>query len=649
MGKLGIAMLTGLVVAVMCEPSGAWEFRMTGEYVWNWERCSQIGEEGFFGEWDLDNDNPDLAGGTGVVGCENFNFWTGYRVMEWTTTGTNLTSSHDVQLQSQYMLIKPQIRLNRATRIRASLRIGGYRLPERFLPEETAAFGVNTVNGWVGALIGAAIDYRAHWTSQIAGDIGNNYWPGKTGGTYGMDWQSIVQGGYMNQAVASQYLNSELGGTNVGFSSIYVETLWGTVQTPWGIIAFGKRPAPVGMGMMLDGSEMSSESLALVVPYGPLTFVAFGYPSRRNDPLTLSGLLYGDSWNPLDTRNNRDPELGCIVRYNAGPLETGIFFDYISTHDDQGGVLPGAPQGPYYRARDTKDWIGIAWLKFNNGRFFVNAEVDHYDRIRKRTRRLPQYYEDWRCVVETGFVTGPLKLSLLYAYATGPDRRAGRLIDRQGSFENGVLLGNSTVFEPYSNLMVLSYGTGAGAIGIFDRKGNFMDAAGMGARIDYAVAANLNVYMSGFWAQRAGHGYGWGVHRPLFNWNVMTPGATQAEGYTSMDNPANLPVRAWSLFGANTRYNWNDATASARAAPAIPDNDLGWELGAGFDWKLLEGFNIRADFSLWRPGKWFNYACIDRSVVGWQQDHDQDTNWGINPDRTIDPIFYHKIQLKMSF
>jgi hypothetical protein len=85
----------------------------------------------------------------------------------------------------------------------------------------------------------------------------------------------MVQGGYMNQAVAFRYLNSELRGTNVAFSSIYVETLWGTVQTPWGIIAFGKRPAPVGMGMMNDGSEITSESLALIVPCGPMTFVAF--------------------------------------------------------------------------------------------------------------------------------------------------------------------------------------------------------------------------------------------------------------------------------------------------------------------------------------------------------------------------------------
>jgi hypothetical protein len=341
--------------------------------------------------------------------------------------------------------------------------------------------------------------------------------------------------------------------------------------------------------------------------------------------------------------------VGFIVRYNAGPLETGIFFEYISSHSDQGGVLPGAPYGPRSLARDTKDWIGIAWLKYNNGRFFANAEVAHYDSVHTRSRHLPQYYEDWRFACEAGILAGPAKLSLLYAYATGFDRRRGRLIDRQCSFKNGLLLGNSTVFEPYSNIMVLSYGTGAGAIGVLDRKGNFIDVAGVGARIDYSVAANLNFYVSGFWAQRLSHGYGWGVHRPLFNWNIMTPGATQAEGYTSMDNPANLPVMAWSSFGTNTRYNWDDTTAGTAPAPSILDNNLGWEFGTGFDWKLIEGFSVSGDFSLWFPGKWFSYACIDRSIVGWQQDHRAATSWGINPNRTIDPIFYHKIQLKMNF
>ncbi len=51
--------------------------------------------------------------------------------------------------------------------------------------------------------------------------------------------------------------------------------------------------------------------------------------------------------------------------------------------------------------------------------------------------------------------------------------------------------------------------------------------------------------------------------------------------------------------------------------PTIPDGALGYEIDAGFDWKLLEGLTARCTMGYWVPGKWFSYACVDKSQANW--------------------------------
>ena len=72
-------------------------------------------------------------------------------------------------------------------------------------------------------------------------------------------------------------------------------------------------------------------------------------------------------------------------------------------------------------------------------------------------------------------------------------------------------------------------------------------------------------------------------------------------------------------------------------APSIPDNNLGWEIDAGMDWQLLDKWTVRMIAGYWQPGRWFNYACIDKTVPNW--DIPSAANrFGINPDRVIDPV-----------
>ena len=147
------------------------------------------------------------------------------------------------------------------------------------------------------------------------------------------------------------------------------------------------------------------------------------------------------------------------------------------------------------------------------------------------------------------------------------------------------------------------------------------DASVLAARLDYAVAANLNVFGSFFYANRTSNGYSWGS---------LGPNA-------GLGNFGNGP-------DGNVSFNINRYGTS----PNIPDTALGYEVDAGLDWKFLEGMIGGFLVGYWQPGKWFNYACIDRSVPGWHTGV-AGNNFGTRPNRSLDPIVGGNFYLKFEF
>jgi hypothetical protein len=114
-------------------------------------------------------------------------------------------------------------------------------------------------------------------------------------------------------------------------------------------------------------------------------------------------------------------------------------------------------------------------------------------------------------------------------------------------------------------------------------------------------------------ANRSSNGYSWGYVRP----ELYDP-----------DVP--------STFGSlnfNNRISFNPP----ELVPSVPDDDLGWEFDVGISWKLLENWRVYVRGAYWQPGKWFNYACVDKSVLNWDQPT-SGNNFGTNPNRTIAPI-----------
>ena len=161
------------------------------------------------------------------------------------------------------------------------------------------------------------------------------------------------------------------------------------------------------------------------------------------------------------------------------------------------------------------------------------------------------------------------------------------------------------------------------------------------SRLDYAVAANLNVYGSFLWAWRNG----------LWPWGTLT-----VNGGNTAANA--VQVNGFPAVAGNSPAT--SKTAGAIRAPNIPDNNLGWELTTGVDWKLLEGLTTNLRLAYWQPGEWFKYACLDKALVTTVAANGNlvplvgdgaaiGSSFGVNPSKSIDPIWAFSGQLNVDF
>ncbi len=428
-------------------------------------------------------------------------------------------------------------------------------------------------------------------------------------------------------------------GINRSFSPGYWNTLWLSVQNPWGIIVAGKRPAPFGMGLMFDAEDNSDAvGVLLMIPYGPFRFGINTVPWS----ISPSYLAY---YSLTDKNSQRPVDIGGGMTYDSASLSVGIgvrYFEFRTGPESasfQGVDDPIAPTGRFAVVpTETTATDGSIYLKYNNGKFFLNAETAWLvGTVRNqrwlssssgiieggRSRFAPSYLDHWRYAAEAGFVSGPSKLAFLWAWVPGPDRRHGIRIDRQADIRFISAFSNVTLFRPYSLLLSYTYGGGNNSFTADSANGYMTDAHALGVRLDYAVASNLNIFATLFHAERISHGYGWGFVRPDYLTTAPQP-----------------------RFSGVVQYLESDQYTSA--APSIPDTDLGYECDFGLGWKLLEGYTLSGTFGIWKPGKWFSYACIDRSVDGWKTPNPMNS-FGINPERKIDPVFGMEVVMSADF
>lgn len=579
--------LTALLMAALSGVANAWEFSMHGSFNWTHEWYNQTGGNGFFGVYNIDN-------GLNTHGrLANLNFWNGGQFDTNFVTGANAGWSYfNVEF-------KPEIKINPAIQIRGSYRLGTWGDP-----------------------------------------------------------------------ATSDYHTQDIPGTGNSFSEGMWTQFWVTANSPWGVFGVGKRPWQFGNSLQYDGADaLTTESIALLAPFGPVDVGIAYYPYRyagsssiwlaagRNsteqayaNPFDLP--IYSDNaGNPVpseyysraDRSGSFSKDFLGFVTYSSGPVKLGVLGAVGSYHIGPEAVLNDAARqftaNNVAFALDSELNHGSIFLQYNNGRFFFNSEgawLYWNDRYQGVTHTLAQnsdaavnlpynrYVEQWRWMAEMGVLAGPAKVTALVAWSPGPDRRQGLYIDRQPAafvwhptFDSH--FGNFSVFSPYSYIFAYDYGSGLNAYNL-SGDGFIRDAFVLAGRLDYAVAANFNLFGSFFWAKRTSDGYPWGALRPT----VDSDGVTDGNINFGRVSPAALNCGAFVAGGVR----------AATQIPNITARALGYEINAGVDWKLLEGWNFSVLVGYWAPGDWFKYACIDRSVTGW----DTDNFSGVSADRKIDPV-----------
>ncbi len=582
-----------LCVAGLLQSGDAWEFDLAGNWNWTYEYYNQQGRNGFFGPYDVDVEN---------VPAYNLNFWYGIPRIN----AYNMASGSDAVASYTYLELFPEITVNKAAKLRGQYRVGG----------------------WNDAL-----------------------------------------GGPFVQKTNSYYLTGTAVGTEVAMAEGHWTQFWASIQSPWGRVVYGKRPKVFGLGMQYDGARtVASESLLIRSDYGPLTFGIGLYPYRPSlgarewsvQDSFYASLLLGSTVNKMDKNITPKTDLEGFVLYRNGPTEVGVFSTYFSYR--QGAeVLPIGIFSPNSRlSQEGNVFQGTGYVKFNNGRFFFNAEAAWLYGTKRQnvniiselaqTTRARTYTEQWRYMVETGVLAGPSKVSFLYGFTPGIDRRHGTLIDRQPStiLRQQLLtreLASVTVWKPYAyvmaymfngglptmidltnnNLLFSSFSSGVTVprVDSANREGAMLDAQVLAARFDYAAAANLNLFATFTKANRASDGYGWGCIIPYPYYY-----------YTFSSQSGEVLV----------------VPNLSPASPTIPDKDLGYEIDAGLDWKLLEGWTLGLLVGRWQPGKWFSYACVDKRVQGWSPNgHSFANSYGTRPNKAIDPIWATNVTLSVDF
>lgn len=628
MSKYRVLVYSFALAACLCLTAGqaaAWELMMKGNFDWEFRALGQQGPNGFFGHYDVAGQDGVATAASAPVGTfAPYNFWAGWN------RRAGIVSGSDASWATQYMDVFIDLKFNNALQVRGYYHIG----------EWAQALGSTTMTTGVPTTVSPVLGSPFAFTDLGVGDL-----------------------------VDSEYQTMRASGVRRSFSPGYWNYLFLTANTPWGILNFGKRRSAFGLGLFYNGEDSrSTETVSLSTIYGPLNITLGFYPSRRGttSASTTSGTFLGGFFNRDRDKNNvRAYDGGPTVVYRSGPMEAGVTVNWGAHYHTGGEGVIAAPATritAYCYLDNHAEFYGGSFVKYNNGRFFFNAEGYFYQIMEKTHGHVPGTtpgsngligrgsvagvgirnvsVEHQRYALEMGGYSGPAKLSLLYAWLSGGDRRG--LADGAGGFyigqidKTGIVRSSTTsntgFFRPYSYLINEVYGTG-----VFQNpdttKGYIEDAIIYAGRLDYAVAANLNLSASFMWADRATKsGFGWGCLRP----DVIRAGGAG----TALLGAANIgQINNTNIFLVNNNAN----------TPNIPDMNLGYEIDAGMNWKLLEGLTLSTTFAWWQPGKWFNWACVDKALDGWAAAPPAATGWpaggaspltvGVNPNRSIDPVW----------
>ncbi len=577
MKKLGLGCLATLLLTVFVVPAFAWEFSMTGQFEWRYRYFGRAnGYQDLFGDMRF-QDNPLNTTGQ-LIGFAGPNFWRGYNgnnaspmsTSSWANAvqvvkGGFSYADCDGSEYDQRMTFNPELRVNKAIYFMMNMDLAGTR------------------------------DKYNHRDMQTNGPLDRWY-------------QDRMSQNAFDTAMIPSFNQFKL-----------------ITQLPWGTMSLGAKDFPFGAGAFL-GLNTRGSALLFFFPYGPFTIIPGLWLERGPDGFGAFVPYTGTGPAPntvisMDRGIHNQILYAILVTYKSGPVDIGGGWVHELNHSDSadlGGYGLGGLRPVYYNAlaatpdvtygyggRDFGLIIPQIYMKYNNGRFFANAEyiwglVDsHYLGYGTTLRpgstasgAPPLYTEASGFFSEAGARCGPAKLSLMFAWSGGPALNDGNPTKAY----NGIAL-NYVVTDAYNYLLFHTYGGGnnapwqAGVTVTNDENGQMVDAYALAARLDYAVAANLNVWGSYMWASR--------VEK-----NGFYAGGRNSSGTAGNGNA--FAAQQWKLL--------NMPGAGGNMNPYVDDSYLGWEGQLGVDWKLLENMSVMSRYAYWQPGPWFDQAY---QVVGF--------------------------------
>jgi hypothetical protein len=380
----------------------------------------------------------------------------------------------------------------------------------------------------------------------------------------------------------------------VDVPNTYVTLQWlkTSIKTPMLDFSIGYKSSKIGMGLWKHESNRASASFGVSAIYGPFKFGLAPYFGREQSAWFLgTSRSRNEGAGAAERQEDRRDYFRAIegeIEYSNGPL----YFQLVS----DSYIQPGAPT-PDARgaaitttARPTEDIVRYriaAAMKYFNGRHFFNAEADWFNRWRSGRGtadtsgalvtqvRPDRDNEGWLYGLETGFLCGPAKLTANYVRATGNDPSTRHNTEDAADSEQGL---NAFYIKDWGYLMYYMYGAGDGwdAAG-YGQPTNFHH---LGGRLDYAIAANLNLSVV--------YAYAW---------------RDQPTAYRLGGN-YRVGAQAW------TNEDIRLAQLGTFRGHAVPDSarEIGWEVDLGINWKLLENLSWDTTLAYWKPGPWWSFA-----------------------------------------
>lgn len=529
MKKLAILFVAGLIFAGSTVPVLGWEFNMTGEYEYRFQYFGRTGHKDLFGDANVQD-----AGSPTFVGFAGPDIWGRGAVSSvpgWDTLSAGYLITRggfsrwgsDAHLSDSTLRIFPVLNVNPAIKVFGVYRVGGIR------------------NQYAQQAVGVR--------------------------------QPPLERYYMSQVSNNAY-------DTAGVDSW--EQFRAAIVLPFATLSIGVKDFPFGTNATW-GYNQRNEAFTTIVPYGPFRFIHHIWLSNERGFGEFNDAANG--W-----RTSPDADLkpnifqGLIVEYANADLEMGAAAFLAKNH--LGRDATTSIQGVPFAAFDENWWVYIAYMKYFNGRFFANAEYA-WSNLDRFILGFPQrYFELYHVFSEIGAVAGPAKLSLAYALSSGSVLNNNNITKVYSPW--GV---NYQALQPYQFLMFDTYGGGNQSFfDLFtngDGHGSMSDGYAFAARLDYAVASNLNIWGSYIWAHRLERA---GIFKGQFLSNGLTATPAQRQAFVANN------------FGAAS------AEAGGSINPFVDDGFIGWEADAGVDWKLLENFTARFKYAYWQPGQWFDQA-----------------------------------------